>query len=640
MSILALVTEVKQVNTVVSWASRFAIARDAKLIVLCWSHKNIAESLAPGEIEGDPHLEQIVEEVDRVTRANAETTHDDWPQLAMENIQVLRLDQLNVTEGVLAQVRKDNAQLLVAPASGPVAKGTSLRGIYSSDNLQRQSPCNTIVLYGDGGGTCKADNIFAALTDGPHDRIAVSLVSRLSESSAAQTTIGTLEENTGEEAMEVGYRELRQVMRDAGIKETDQLQLQVFLADRGYEEIVDTLATQDLVVIGINKRESIKRILPVMKNTVFGVIKRAPPLRHIGRHDAKIEWIPRLHPADFVDMIQGLRMGSRFSADFMIMLGLAAAIASLGLLQDSAAVVIGSMILAPLMTPMVGSGLALAQANPRLARLCFKTIFFGFLLTLGISYILGLTTPGEEITPQVLARGNPNLLDLMIALFSGAAAAYALARPNLIGAVAGVAIAVALVPPLCSAGIGLSYGQYLIALGAGTLFASNFVAIVLAAAFTFRLLGVTASAAAPRQRRWVYEVVGALGLAAILLAIPLEIALNRRVEQGLPQPRTYPVARSVIEKVTAYVEKNPQFIRDNPDVELLSIGRHAMSENSGDVFICLLSPKPLNRSIQEKLRKIVRDEMADDSLHVEIYCVQEAWVEGEIKKSPAMPENP
>jgi uncharacterized membrane protein len=99
------------------------------------------------------------------------------------------------------------------------------------------------------------------------------------------------------------------------------------------------------------------------------------------------------------------------------MLGLASAIATLGLLQDSPAVVLGSILLAPLMTPMIAGGLALAQANAKLAKTSFTSIFSGFLLTLVISYGVGLLTPGAELTQQVISRGSPNLLNLMIAFF-------------------------------------------------------------------------------------------------------------------------------------------------------------------------------------------------------------------------------
>ena len=94
-----------------------------------------------------------------------------------------------------------------------------------------------------------------------------------------------------------------------------------------------------------------------------------------------------------------------------------------------------------------------------MARLCGKSIGLGFLLTLAVSYLIGITTPsGATLTEEVLARGGPNVLDLLIAVFAAAAATFAMARPNIAGAIAGVAIATALVPPVCAVGISLANG--------------------------------------------------------------------------------------------------------------------------------------------------------------------------------------
>ena len=104
---------------------------------------------------------------------------------------------------------------------------------------------------------------------------------------------------------------------------------------------------------------------------------------------------------------------------------------------------------------MIGCGLALAQANRKLGNMALATVAVGLLCTLSISLLVGILTPGNELTPQIYARGEPTVLDLIVAVASAAAAAYALARPNLVGSIAGVAIATALVPRLpdfCSSG--------------------------------------------------------------------------------------------------------------------------------------------------------------------------------------------
>ena len=101
-----------------------------------------------------------------------------------------------------------------------------------------------------------------------------------------------------------------------------------------------------------------------------------------------------------------------------------------------------------------------------------------------------------------MARTEPNILDLLVALFSGIAAAYSTARPGLMGALPGVAIAAALVPPIASAGIALALGRSSQALGAASLFGVNLILIILASAFTLYCMGVRSTPEEPSQRVW------------------------------------------------------------------------------------------------------------------------------------------
>jgi hypothetical protein len=222
------------------------------------------------------------------------------------------------------------------------------------------------------------------------------------------------------------------------------------------------------------------------------------------------------------------------------------------------------------------------------------------------------------MTSQILARCSPNLLDLGIALFSAAAAAYALARPNLVGAIAGVAIATALVPPLCSAGISLAYREYLYASQAGLLFVTNLVAIILGAAFMFRILGVMGTRANSKQRRWVYRMVTLLVLAVLGLAYPLEQSLERNIDLGKPQPSSYPLTRTVAEAVEDYV-------RQLPDVRIVAAGRPSSLYADSDVEIFLTSPKPMPRSYATDIIAIVQHEMNDPELIVNVIGLKNEW---------------
>jgi len=118
-----------------------------------------------------------------------------------------------------------------------------------------------------------------------------------------------------------------------------------------------------------------------------------------------------------------------------------------------------------------------------------KTIFWGVLAVLLTAAVISLFTPIERLTTEMAGRLSPTILDLFVAIASGAAAAYAKSNEKIIGSLAGVAIAVALVPPLAVAGIGLGWGNWHMFSMSFLLFVTNLVGIVLSAAFTFVLLG-------------------------------------------------------------------------------------------------------------------------------------------------------
>ncbi len=170
-------------------------------------------------------------------------------------------------------------------------------------------------------------------------------------------------------------------------------------------------------------------------------------------------WAPYLEdPASVEDLSHQMLRVSIPSFGFFFMLTLATAIATFGLIQNSAPTIIGAMIIAPLMAPIMSLAYGLAIFDRRLIRLSVVTIAAGIILVVAIAYIstrlFGLRVTGSEI----LSRTEPTLIDLGIALAAGGAAAFAYTRQSIANSIAGVAIAVALVPPLAVAGIGLAVG--------------------------------------------------------------------------------------------------------------------------------------------------------------------------------------
>ena len=226
-----------------------------------------------------------------------------------------------------------------------------------------------------------------------------------------------------------------------------------------------------------------------------------------------------------------LQIGSLLSQDFMVLIALSTAIAAFGLVLNSTTVVIGAMLVAPLMTPLLGAGLALVQGNLPMLRSCFYSIVISYLLAVTIGVFTGLaSSPFAGMTAELVDCGGPTLFDFGVALVSGIAASYCLAQPGLFSALAGVAIAAALVPPIATTGIALSFQCPFIAAGAAFLFATNVVTIILGAALIFFIIGIR-GAKKEKVSRWLRGVTMALLLAVVGLTTPLSRAMFSKVVQ-------------------------------------------------------------------------------------------------------------
>ncbi len=522
---------------------------------------------------------------------------------------LVAIDDPMPVEEILDRVRESDTRLLVTgPFELPTVSGTP----QMSDELIRSSPCQTFApLYG-GKGPAEVKKILCVVTGQVNDRSALRLVDTLHQRHSARVTIGGVEDETGAKAGRAGESGIRALLHDAALDEEEGFEVKVVVDRLKHRGIIELFEDHDLVVTGLDAAGYVHALRQSLGDATLAIVKRNPPLR-IG---TLANWLPRINPADHADLLSNLRQGSNWGVDFVSMLGLASAIASLGLLQDSPAVVIGSMLLAPLMTPMIGLGLALGQANSRLMRLCGKSIGLGFLLTLAVSYLVGIITPAGETLPQeVLARGGPNVLDLLIAVFAAAAATFAMARPNIAGAIAGVAIATALVPPVCSVGISLAHGALPNAFGATVLFIINLLAIIVTSSFIFSLLGITAARARPRHRRTAQLLRWTLVVSLVVLAGPLSAILVDQLEAGKNVAAAHPVTRAV---ASALYER----VARDEGVEIMLLARPRAEHR---VVIQIASQDELPPSYADELRKIVRDKMDDPEISVSVVAVRGLW---------------
>jgi uncharacterized hydrophobic protein (TIGR00271 family) len=234
--------------------------------------------------------------------------------------------------------------------------------------------------------------------------------------------------------------------------------------------------------------------------------------------------------------IEGPLTARRLS-NFFVLLLLATVIATFGVIGDSTATVIGAMIVAPLMGPIMATAAAIVMGSARRALRALALVVVGVAAVIFVSFLLALVVPGVNISfqenSQITSRVTPGLVALLTALASGAAGAYIMSREEIADSMGGVAIAISLVPPLCVVGIGIGEGEWQSALGAMTLFLTNFLAILLAGGLTFMLGGLGGLVTKREDVRMRNRSFALVIVATLLLAIPLSITTYQAIRSAL-----------------------------------------------------------------------------------------------------------
>jgi len=207
-----------------------------------------------------------------------------------------------------------------------------------------------------------------------------------------------------------------------------------------------------------------------------------------------------------------------------VMLLLSVAIATFAVLQDSTAVVIGAMLIAPLMTPIIGTAAGIVYGWPKRVASSMAMVAGGVAGSIALAFILATWVPALVplgVNSQVVSRISPTLVDMLIALAAGAAGAYATIDDRVSSSITGVAIAVALVPPLAVVGITLEAGQLGDSLGAFLLFLTNLVSIILAGGLVLLLTGFAPFKRFEAHREEVMPTLGLITLVGVLILVPL-----------------------------------------------------------------------------------------------------------------------
>ncbi|UCH60549.1 MAG: DUF389 domain-containing protein [Anaerolineales bacterium] len=314
-------------------------------------------------------------------------------------------------------------------------------------------------------------------------------------------------------------------------------------------------------------------------------------LRHLWR-----KLVPRIDLERRGEVQVLMRESSNPDFDFFLLVTLSCVIATLGLLTDSAAVIIGAMLVAPLMSPIIGLGLAsitgdsrlLGNATTALLRGAVLAVLMSFILTWINTHLPFVGLQGQELPGEIQARVSPSPIDLGIALAGGLAAAFALAMPNISAALPGVAIATALMPPLCTIGVGLALGRWNVAAGATLLFITNAVTIAFAATLVFFALGFS-----PRPRNGARRLPRSLQVSAFL-TLGLLIPLTYLSIQFVAQANEDRVLSNIIAERVAEM-KNSELVEWK-------------SEQDGDVlklFLTVRTSTPLSYQDSVNLQKAI-----------------------------------
>lgn len=234
----------------------------------------------------------------------------------------------------------------------------------------------------------------------------------------------------------------------------------------------------------------------------------------------KMPFLPRATTEEFQELFKVLKENAKLSSSFLVMMILATLIATFGLFGDSSPVIIGAMILAPIISPIVSFSMGMVRYDTNMLKTGIVTILIGTIVALIFAAGVSIIIPLEVLTDEINARLTPNLLDMGIAVASGVAAAYAHAKEGIAKSLAGVAIAVALVPPLAVAGIGIGWWDWEVFSGAFLLYLTNLAGIIMFAGITFLLLGF-----APFKRARMGLVYTLIIISAVM--IPLSLSFNR-----------------------------------------------------------------------------------------------------------------
>lgn len=309
------------------------------------------------------------------------------------------------------------------------------------------------------------------------------------------------------------------------------------------------------------------------------------------------------------EFIKQISSGVTFHGANLWVLIFAIFIASLGLNVNSTAVIIGAMLISPLMGPIIGMGLAVGIDDFDLLKRSVKNYLLTTVISVITATIYFIISPLSEAQSELLARTSPTLYDVLIAIFGGAAGILALSTKGKGNVIPGVAIATALMPPLCTAGYGLAVGQYSFFFGAFYLYFINTVFIALSTFIGVRMLRFQRrtfanAAALQRVRKYIIGIV-------ILTMIPATYMTTQIIRESIQDNNTQQFVKNEL------TLKGTQIISYKRNDESKTIRIVAVGENIGEDAVEQAQKKLKKYSLEDYKLVIIQGSQAYNTLQQE-----------------------
>ena len=452
---------------------------------------------------------------------------------------------VSISRGILDVARERNTDVIILGVNQSVRRQVKLGTVV--ENVIAAAPCGVL--------------IYRSSTSPSFNRVVIPVDGTVQSTIAMKLGVSlALQNNTKVRQMSVQYNYQYHADHEAVMRETEALMppdnrpyKQIIAGRTPERSILREITEDDLLVMGFSQKSDFER--QITDDLSNQLLNRAPgPVIMI----SQIEWQrglrgtiersllrinPQLTHVEQNELVWAAQKNADPNLDFTVMIVLSAGLATLGLLTNSVAVIIGAMLVAPLMSPISGFSTGMATGLLELTRRASFTMIQGVILALLISIGMGVLLPIDSPTSEMLSRGSPGVLDAAVALVSGLVAAYASARKGIPAALAGVAIAAALMPPICTIGLGVALQHVNMAIGATLLFLANITFIIASQYITFLWLGMRPDKSregvtANLTRIW-WGVLAALTVFVMIVFIQLgsqavdEQQIRERLEQEI-----------------------------------------------------------------------------------------------------------